>query len=30
VRIAIGADLVNRVDGWYQDRWIKPDGEPGS
>ena len=30
VRIALGADLVNRVDGWYQDRWIKPEGEPGS
>ena len=30
VRIAMGADLVNRVDGWYQDRWIKPEGEPGS
>jgi predicted nucleic acid-binding Zn finger protein len=30
VRIAMGADLVKQVDGWYQDRWIKPGGEPGS
>ncbi len=34
VRIAMGADLIKRVDGWYQDRWIKPGresgGEPGS
>ena len=24
VQIALGADLVNRVDGWYQDRWKRP------
>ena len=30
VRIARAADLVKPVDGWYQDRWIKPGGEPGS
>lgn len=30
VRIAMGADLANRVDEWYQDRWVKHEGEPGS
>ena len=30
VRIAMGSDLVKPVDGWYQDRWIKPGRELGS
>jgi len=30
VRIVLGADLVKRVDGWYQDRWKRPGDEPGS
>ncbi|MDP2797584.1 MAG: SWIM zinc finger family protein [Methanoregula sp.] len=30
VRIAMGADLADQVDGWYQDRWNRPGGEPGS
>ena len=30
VRIARGADLAEPVDGWYQDRWNMPGGEPGS
>ena len=30
VQIAIGADLAERVEGWYQDGWIKPGVEPGS
>ncbi|MDO9324335.1 MAG: SWIM zinc finger family protein [Methanoregula sp.] len=30
VRIAVGADLAERVDGWYQDRWNTPGGESGS
>ena len=29
VRIAISADLAERVDTWYQDRWNIPGGEPG-
>ena len=30
VRIAMGADLVKQVDGWYQERWNRQGGEPGS
>ena len=30
VRIAIGADLAELVDGWYQDQWKRPGDEPGS
>ena len=30
VRIAMGANLVKLVDGWYQDRWNISRGEPGS
>ena len=29
VRIAMGADLAESVDGWYQDRWKRPGDEPG-
>jgi predicted nucleic acid-binding Zn finger protein len=28
VRIAMSADLTERVDGWYQDRWNNPTGNP--
>jgi predicted nucleic acid-binding Zn finger protein len=28
VRIAMGADLAKKVDGWYQDRWNIPTGNP--
>ena len=30
VRIALGADLAESVDGWYQDRWKRPGDEPGT